>query len=763
MRVERHERGLLSTLKLFPTFIIENQLEDEIQLDQTCIKPQQAHCYYSRPEDNLQVQSIAYGNFRQDKAFFVYKHKASGFKSHAAPGEVKTSWSICKRFLMTRASQGSADERQQLYVQVFRPYMPRADAPDDFYYKAVLCPYSVVRNFTKYQIQISVDGSNGCRENVAVSPNESTAGPLLESQCGIALSAFRQDEKRVKQLKFSQSYKFQSQTMRQVLDFSQSSRHQFVVVIERTANSPVISISVLPKIIVRNRVPQRFSVRFQKTCKYQSEPTGDDAIEKFSQRAFYSTEKYMYVVVDDGRASPAIPYVYDKLMQFHFCGSVIAVKVVRSQGLDIVDVFTCQYQQYLVQNQTASAITVRQLVSAFDQSSLAGPADLVEYRVEPGICLNYILDDLLQEHPTILVSCGDASAEVRLDFEKEGVVPLGSASVSCTRRAGRVFISVEEAVSAESQTEAVSEPLQKSPALRCKVETAALEVGRLGDPAAAKQIAAEAHGVDIALSTAEHHIQFKMGALSVSQYLSDPVTAGCIVESGSAGSDVDLRFDGPTLEGKVRLAPLQLVLDQELVEFVGKLLDSAPRVEQRFVLGVRRMHYGHQPLCAPGDFVLRLRDVTIEPIALSLTSTVQSSLLSNEALRTALEVVPTVDNAQIKLARKQFVQCGLSDLKGWAIEAATKNLSSLVKSVLLKSPSATPKAGQSTLSGFGDRSALRSSEKKSEAHTRQSSVSSASSRPEKSEKGEKSEKSEKAEKKPAGDVKKKWAAIKGKK
>lgn len=47
-------------------------------------------------------------------------------------------------------------------------------------------------------------------------------------------------------------------------------------------------------------------------------------------------------------------------MQFHFCGSVVAVKAVRSQGMDIIDIFTCQYQQYLVQNQTASAIAVRQ-------------------------------------------------------------------------------------------------------------------------------------------------------------------------------------------------------------------------------------------------------------------------------------------------------------------------------------------------------------------------------------------------------------------
>lgn len=213
-RVERRDNGPLSVLKLFPTFIIENQLENEISLDQVCIQPRQAHCYYSKPEDNLQVQSIVYGGFRQEKAFFIYKHKASGFKSHAAPGEVKTSWSICKRFLLARANSENADERQQLYVQVFRPYMPLADAPDDFYYKAVLCPYSVVRNFTKYRMQISVDGSNNCKENVLVDPNENVAGPLLESQCGISLSAFRQDEKRVKQLKYSQSYKFQSQTMR---------------------------------------------------------------------------------------------------------------------------------------------------------------------------------------------------------------------------------------------------------------------------------------------------------------------------------------------------------------------------------------------------------------------------------------------------------------------------------------------------------------------------------------------------------------------
>lgn len=237
----------------------------------------------------------------------------------------------------------------------------------------------------------------------------------------------------------------------------------------------------------------------------------------------------------------------------------------------------------------------------------------------------------------------------------------------------------------------------------------------------------------------------------MSQYLSSQETPNCVVESGSAGSDIDLRFDGPTLEGKIRLAPFQIVLDQELVEFIGKLLDSAPHVEQRFVSSTRRMHYGHQPLCTPGNFVLRLRDVAVEPISLSLTSTVQSSLLSNDLLRTALEMVPTVDNAQIHLARKQFVQCGLQDLKAWAIEAATKNLSSLVKSVLLKSPGTTPRAGQSSVTGFGDRSAIRSPEKKSEAHTRQPSTSTASSRP------------EKTEKKPAGDVKKKWAAIKGKK
>ena len=111
--------------------------------------------------------------------------------------------------------------------------------------------------------------------------------------------------------------------------------------------------------------------------------------------------------------------------------------------------------------------------------------------------------------------------------------------------------------------------------------------------------------------------------------------------------------------------------------------------------------------------------MAVEPISLSLTSNVQSSLLSNETLRGALEMVPTVDNAQIKLAGKQFVQCGLQDLKSWAIEAATKNLSSLVKSVLLKSPGATPRAAQSAVSGFGDRSALRGAEKKPETHARQ--------------------------------------------
>lgn len=116
LRVEHREKGSLSMLKLFPTFVIENQLENEIQLDQVCIKPQQTHCYYSKPDDNLQVQSIAYGDFRQEKAFFIYKHKASGFKSHAAPGEVKTSWSICKRFLLTHANSDGANERQQLYV-----------------------------------------------------------------------------------------------------------------------------------------------------------------------------------------------------------------------------------------------------------------------------------------------------------------------------------------------------------------------------------------------------------------------------------------------------------------------------------------------------------------------------------------------------------------------------------------------------------------------------------------------------------------------
>lgn len=56
--------------------------------------------------------------------------------------------------------------------------------------------------------------------------------------------------------------------------------------------------------------------------------------------------------------------------------------------------------------------------------------------------------------------------------------------------------------------------------------------------------------------------------------------------------------------------------------------------------------------------------------------------------------------------------------------------------------------------GFGDRSAIRSTEKKPESHARQQSTSSASA---------KTEKTEKAEKKPAGDVKKKWAALRGKK
>ena len=239
--------------------------------------------------------------------------------------------------------------------------------------------------------------------------------------------------------------------------------------------------------------------------------------------------------------------------------------------------------------------------------------------------------------------------------------------------------------------------------------------------------------------------------LRLNQYLNDPETPSRVVESGEAGSDVSLRFDGPTLEGKVRLAPLQLVLDQELTEFIGKLIDNAPRVEKRFISNPRRMHYGHQPLCAPRDFVLRLRDVTVEPISLSLTSTVQSSLLSNELLRMALEMVPTVDNAQIKFARKEFVQCGLPELKAWAIEAVTKNLSGLVKSVLLKSPSSTSRAAQSPVPGFGDRSVIRTAEKKASAHTHHTSTSSTSTQP------------EKTVKKPAGDVKKKWAAIKGKK
>lgn len=161
------------------------------------------------------------------------------------------------------------------------------------------------------------------------------------------------------------------------------------------------------------------------------------------------------------------------------------MKAVRSQGMDIIDIFTCQYQQYLIQNQTENTIIVRQQIPKFDQSSLNGPDDLVEYRVEPGICLNYILDDLLQEHPTILISTADASTEVRLDFEKEGDVALGSARVSCTRRAGRVFISVENVIAADGQTEA-REPAQKTPALRCMVETATIEIGGLGESAVAR-------------------------------------------------------------------------------------------------------------------------------------------------------------------------------------------------------------------------------------------------------------------------------------
>lgn len=92
---------------------------------------------------------------------------------------------------------------------------------------------------------------------------------------------------------------------------------------------------------------------------------------------------------------------------------------------------------------------------------------------------------------------------------------------------------------------------------------------------------------------AEHQIQFKLGALLVSQYLNDPAVSKCVVESSGSGSDVDLRFDGPTLEGKVRLAPIRIVLDQELAEFIGKLLSSTPSVEQRFVSNAQRMHYGH--------------------------------------------------------------------------------------------------------------------------------------------------------------------------
>ena len=101
--------------------------------------------------------------------------------------------------------------------------------------------------------------------------------------------------------------------------------------------------------------------------------------------------------------------------------------------------------------------------------------------MEPGICLNYILDDLLQEHPTITIVASGVSTDVRLDFEKEGTVAAGQTRISCTRKAGRVFILVEDATSAEDKSEAVCEPLQKAPTLHCVVEKAAVEVGGLGD------------------------------------------------------------------------------------------------------------------------------------------------------------------------------------------------------------------------------------------------------------------------------------------
>lgn len=69
--------------------------------------------------------------------------------------------------------------------------MPRADAPDDFYYKVILCPYSVVRNFTKHYMHLAVDGSNNRRENAFLEPEESMPGPLMEGQYSISLAAYR--------------------------------------------------------------------------------------------------------------------------------------------------------------------------------------------------------------------------------------------------------------------------------------------------------------------------------------------------------------------------------------------------------------------------------------------------------------------------------------------------------------------------------------------------------------------------------------------
>lgn len=213
--------------------------------------------------------------------------------------------------------------------------------------------------------------------------------------------------------------------MRQAFDFSHGNFYNVAVIIERAANSPVTTVSIIPKVMIRNRVPRRLRISFQKQCKYQYNPKEEDMVEAFTQHSCYSLGKYMYIVGEDGKYSPAIPYVYDKTMQLRFCGSVIAVKVVRSQGLDVIDLFTCQYQQYLVQNQTSDTITIFQQIPTFEQSALNGPENIAQYHVEPGICLNYILDDLLQEHPTITIVASGVSTDVRLDFEKEGAVAAG--------------------------------------------------------------------------------------------------------------------------------------------------------------------------------------------------------------------------------------------------------------------------------------------------------------------------------------------------